>query len=77
MNMKKVYELKIYVDPVDTSLFFDSEDAASKTLQFLNTFLTEEAKKTFTHEGIIHEVYSADDIKEALIQVFDLDRSKL
>jgi len=71
MNMKRIYELKISVEPVKTTLFFDSEDAAESALLFFETALTEEARKTLTYSGRIHEVYAIEDVKDALIEVFN------
>jgi len=70
--MKLVYHLNIQLDEVNSDFYFENQKVADGTITFLNSMLTEEAKKKLKITATIHKVYTGIKVAEEFIKGMEL-----
>ena len=66
--MKQVFRLIVKIEDIDVDLYFEDQNTAEKTVDFLTKQLTDKAKRKIKFVAEVHEVYSKDSAIEQIMQ---------
>jgi len=75
--MKQVFRLIVQIEDFEADLYFEDQDTAEKTLDFLSNLLTDKAKRKLNIVAEIHEVYSKDTAIEQIIKSLGMNETDL